>query len=235
LALSSEFCAEIGLLRYRKGTREGMVQRQRSRLGTLIVTAISAGLFACTTTAPPEDPQVQSPTPSPTPSASIEPAPSPTPPTATPTETPANESSAQLSVYWLKVTGEKLELSPVKVTSQKTTEEPTDQLSAALERLLQGPANTDVASSIPEGTKLNTLTVKEDGVHVDLSKAFTTGGGSTSMQGRLGQVIYTASSLKPNEPIWISIDGEPLTVLGGEGLEVSQPMTRKVFEDEFSL
>ncbi|MGF1601226.1 MAG: GerMN domain-containing protein [Thermosynechococcaceae cyanobacterium] len=211
-----------------------MAKRQRSMLGKLMVTAIAVGLFACTTEAPPQDPQVQSPTPSPTPSApsTVEPEASPSP-SITPTESPAE--SAQLSVYWLKVAQEKVELAPAKITSQKPTAKPEEQLTAALERLLKGPANADVASSIPEGTKLNTVTVKADGVHLDLNKAFTVGGGSTSMQGRLGQVIYTASSLNPKESVWISIDGEPLTVLGGEGLEVSQPMTRKEFQEEFSL
>lgn len=213
-----------------------MAKRQRSGLGKLMAVAIALGLFACTTEAPPQDPQVQSPTPSPTASvpATTESDTSPQPsPSATPTESTAE--SAQLSVYWLKVAQDKLELAPAKITSQKPTDKPEEQLTIALERLLKGPANADVASSIPEGTKLNTVAVKADGVHLDLNQAFTVGGGSTSMQGRLGQVIYTASSLNPTESVWISIDGEPLTVLGGEGLEVSQPMTRKEFQEEFSL
>jgi spore germination protein GerM len=104
-----------------------------------------------------------------------------------------------------------------------------------MERLLTGSANADITSAIPAETKLNKLTVQTDGVHIDLNQAFTTGGGSASMQGRLGQVIYTASSLNPQEKVWLSIEGEPLEVLGGEGLLVSQPMTRQEFDQEFSL
>ncbi len=158
----------------------------------------------------------------------------------TPTDTPSAEittqptTEAQAKVYWLRSNGKKLELAPVQIAVKEggTSDE---QLKATVERLLKGPANSDVTSSIPDGTKLNALKVEKDGVHVDLSQSFTTGGGSTAMQARLGQVIYTASSLNPEEPVWVSIDGEPLTVLGGEGLEVSQPMTRADFKKGFSL
>ncbi len=195
-----------------------------------MAAVLTVGLFACTPQVA-DNPPTETPTPTPTATSTpVTPTPSPT---ATPTETPTEE--AQLSVYWLKSGEEKFSLTPAKITPKEPTENPAEQLTVALERLLEGPANADVASGIPDGTKLNTVKVKDDGVHVDVSKAFTVGGGSAAMQGRLGQLLYTASSLNPKESVWISIDGEPLTVLGGEGLEVSQPMTRQEFQTEFSL
>jgi spore germination protein GerM len=143
-------------------------------------------------------------------------------------------SDGRAKVYWISSSGAKLALTPANI-DLPSDNSPDRKLSVALERLIKGPANSDVTSSIPPDTKLNSLKVQKDGVHVDLSKAFTSGGGSTNMQGRLGQIIYTASSLNPADPVWVSVEGEPLKVLGGEGLEVSQPMTRTEFSKNFSL
>ena len=160
-------------------------------------------------------------------------------PTATPpAQQPpvVNETqSDSVKIYWLTAKDNDVALSASSLEIEDAELSSQDKLAKALERLLKGPANANVSSAIPEATKLYKVSVKSDGVHVNLSKDFTVGGGSLSMQGRLGQVIYTASSLSPQTPIWISIEGEPLQVLGGEGLEVSQPITRKEFDRSFSI
>jgi len=35
--------------------------------------------------------------------------------------------------------------------------------------------------------------------------------------------------------VWLDVEGEPLTLLGGEGLIVSQPMTRSDVAAEFGV
>ena len=88
-------------------------------------------------------------------------------------------------------------------------------------------------STIPAGTKLLASAIKSDGLHINLSKEFTQGGGSTSMQGRIAQVLYTATSRNPDMPVWIDVEGKALEALGGEGVEIKQPLTRTAFQQEF--
>jgi spore germination protein GerM len=158
-------------------------------------------------------------------------------PTAT-QKTPTNAAPAAqaktLQVYWLKTSGAAIALSPSPKTLN--TKEPQNAaLAAAIEALLAGPSSTTVTTTIPRETTLRSLTVKDDGIHIDLSKAFTQGGGSTSMTARLGQVIYTATSLNPDAKVWLSVEGNPLETLGGEGLMLDQPMTRESFKRDFPL
>lgn len=146
------------------------------------------------------------------------------------TAQPTQQPSAK--IYWLKDAPNNTDLVEVAITLDKSAQ-PSQLLEAAFNRLLTGPAEPGTFSVIPQGTKLRSVTVKEDGVHLDLSREFTSGGGSASMVGRLAQVVYTATSTDPNGKLWMSVDGQPLKLLGGEGLEVAQPMTRQIFEKEF--
>lgn len=149
----------------------------------------------------------------------------PTPPQAV--------QSTTAQIYLLRDTGKNLELVPKPI--EVNTNQPNGVLEAAFQGLLTEPEDAKVSSTIPEGTKLRSLRVQEDGIHVDLSQEFTTGGGSASMSGRLAQVIYTATTLDTNANVWIEVEGKPLELLGGEGLEITQPMTRQSFQENFTL
>lgn len=145
---------------------------------------------------------------------------------------PSVEKTPQ--IYWLKSTGNRIELVASPLTL-KSADKPNELLEAAFNSLLAGPNDPAFASTIPKGTKLRSVKILQDGVHVDLSKEFTSGGGTTSMTGRLAQVVYTASSIEPNANVWIDVEGQKLSVLGGEGIEVDQPLNRNNFAKNFSL
>ena len=137
------------------------------------------------------------------------------------------EQNAQ--VYWI---GKNLDLLAVPVTVDKSANS-EGQLAGMLRRLLAGPQNPEQTTTIPQGTKLLSVDRKLNGIHINLSQEFTNGGGSASMTGRLGQILYTATSLNPKEKVWLNVEGKPLKVLGGEGIMVEQPLTRKYFEANF--
>lgn len=145
---------------------------------------------------------------------------------------PSSEEKVQ--IYWLNNVDNKIEVVSSSIIL-KDADQPSEILEGALKSLLTGPADPAFSTTIPQGTKLREVYLKADGVHVDLSEEFTTGGGSASMTGRVAQVLYTASSLDPTAKVWINVEGKPLEVLGGEGLLIDQPLTRENFEKNFEL
>lgn len=144
-----------------------------------------------------------------------------------------NEQTTQ--IYRLKDTGKNFELVPQEVQVQVKGNKPNQVLEAAFQTLLTHPTDGTNSSTIPKGTKLLSLKVRNDGIHVNLSEEFTTGGGSSSMTGRVGQVVYTATSQDPNAKVYVEVNGKKLDTLGGEGLELEQPLTRDSFKKNYQL
>ncbi len=142
-----------------------------------------------------------------------------------------NEQTA--SIYWLRSQKNHLDLVPQPF--QVAATQPNQVLEAAFKTLLAGPSEGTDSTTIPQGTQLLGLKAENNDVHVNLSENFTTGGGSTSMMGRVGQVVYTATSLNPQAKVYIEVNGKPLEVLGGEGVELEQPLTRESFQKNYPL
>jgi spore germination protein GerM len=146
----------------------------------------------------------------------------------------SNLIQSQAKIYWLSANSDKLDFVTNAVSVQKSANK--DQvLQTALEQLLSQTPNPPASTAIPLGTQLLSLKMNNKGVYLNLSDAFTQGGGSESMAGRLGQILYTASSVDPNMPVWISVEGKLLETLGGEGLMLEQPITRQWFKENFEM
>jgi spore germination protein GerM len=144
-----------------------------------------------------------------------------------------------VAIYQTEPTQNGFKTVPKTLPLKEPNQSPEDNLRAAFGELLASnkseskEGKNGAVSTIPTGTKLLDLRTASDGIHVDLSREFESGGGSTSMQSRLAQVLYTATSLNKNAKVWISIEGKKLEVLGGEGLEIPYPLTRRAFQTEF--
>ena len=160
--------------------------------------------------------------------------PTPKPPTTPLTSTP---EQTQVEVYYIASSDTSARLKDKKISVTKDL--PNQILQSAFEHLLEQPSQESLKSTIPQGTKLYSVNIQDNEVYVNLSQEFETGGGSSSMSCRLGQVIYTATALNNEANVWIQVEGKLLPYVGGEGLmvhdeDLSTPLTRKAFRENYS-
>lgn len=205
------------------------MRRAAAALGTVAVIGVAA--FATVSLMPSDDPAPHSP--AGTPSGSPE-------PTATaPTEETLVEVLTAEHELWF-VQGEKLSWNAAAIGGHVSADIATDDTIAQtaafwLDLLMAGPLGAveeeGGTSVIPMGTKL--LGVERDGatLFVDLSSEFESGGGSLSMQMRVAQVVYTATQFDGIDAARILIEGEMVDAIGGEGVVVAEPLTRRDFQD----
>lgn len=108
---------------------------------------------------------------------------------------------------------------------------------AAMNALLAGPQGSEltaslaITSAVPAGTRLLGLSISNGVATVDLSREFEAGGGSASMFGRLGQVVYTLTQFPTVKSVLFQIEGRTVTVFGSEGIVLDGPVGR--MDDEF--
>lgn len=106
---------------------------------------------------------------------------------------------------------------------------------AAIEAVLAGPESFErdhgLSTAVPEGTQLLGLTIDDGIARVDLTSEFESGGGTASMQMRLAQIVYTITQFPTVKGVVFSLDGRPVEVLGGEGIIIDHPLTRRDYVD----
>lgn len=97
----------------------------------------------------------------------------------------------------------------------------------AITALIDGPKPEEVQlgvySEIPVGTRLLSIVEAPEGVYINLSKHFDTGGGTDSIYKRIFQLIKTAK-YNTTKPVYLLIENQPVEVLGGEGIMITQPL-----------
>lgn len=103
---------------------------------------------------------------------------------------------------------------------------------ATMRELVAGPTSeeldliADLWTAVPDPTLVLDVTLEDRIATVDLSREFESGGGSLSMFARLAQVVYTVTQFPTVDAVRFALDGQPVTVFSGEGIEIDGPASR---------
>jgi hypothetical protein len=113
----------------------------------------------------------------------------------------------------------------------RRTHQPTPRVAtAAIDGLLAGPTAAErasgVVSAVPSGTRLLGITIRGGVATVDLTSEYQSGGGSLSMQTRLGQVVYTLTQFPTVQKVRFRLGGTPVNVFSSEGIVLDHPVGR---------
>ena len=104
---------------------------------------------------------------------------------------------------------------------------------AAVNALLAGPttaeAGRSITTAVPDGSQLLGLTIDGGVATVNLSKEFESGGGSASVQTRLGQIVYTLTQFPTVKSVVFQIEGVTSTTFSSEGVVLDKPVGRADF------
>ncbi|NQY81084.1 MAG: GerMN domain-containing protein [Candidatus Caenarcaniphilales bacterium] len=145
--------------------------------------------------------------------------------------TPGSSSKKpQVTIYFTKASDD---LGVVLIPVLRETSSDRTAYETALKELFLGPTldekdRLSLATEIPEGVRLVSVKESNDSVNIDISSQFMKGGGSETIQVRFRQLRETALNLAKGRPVYLYIDGVKAKTIGGEGLEIPQPLDSEI-------
>lgn len=94
-----------------------------------------------------------------------------------------------------------------------------------MELLMQGPQNTGLTKTIPDGTRVNKAEVKGDTLYLDLSKEFVENheGGETKESATIYSIVNTMTNLTEVNSVKILIEGEENKAFKDEKIKFDDP------------
>ena len=132
----------------------------------------------------------------------------------------------KVTVYFTKASED---LGVILIPVTRKIEDGKSAYETAIAQLFLGPTYEEreklkLHTEVPEGARLIKVDERGGEVKIDVSSQFMTGGGSETMQVRFRQLRETALNLAKGRPVFLYIDGTKVQMIGGEGLEVPQPL-----------
>jgi hypothetical protein len=151
--------------------------------------------------------------------------------------TPLPHPDADFAVVYMLVeaptiTGISTGLIPVARPLAVLSSPVTDLVATTVAFLLVGPTlpeqdgSPSLATAIPEGTRLRGVSVDGGIATIDLSSQFAAPSGTFGEAARLEQVIFTLTRFEDIDAVNFSIEGEPVNIFGGHGIELHEPADR---------
>lgn len=123
----------------------------------------------------------------------------------------SRDKTVEITLYYANADNSEIltEKREVKITQGKTLPE------LAIEELLKGPETDGLISTIPEGTKLLNLDVKDKIATVNLSEDFTGFPGTMAESLAIISIVNTLTDLEGIEQVHILVNGEELIAPSG--------------------
>lgn len=130
-----------------------------------------------------------------------------------------------VEVHFLTKNGES---KPVKYNYEGITDK--SKFRYSIEKLIEGPTSLqkimNTYSEIPVETSIIAIIESPDKNIIDLTPAFDSGGGAESVYNKLSQIINTVEA-NTDKPTYLFINGKLTEVFGGEGIMITQPLSKE--------
>jgi hypothetical protein len=126
---------------------------------------------------------------------------------------------------------------PVAVTIEGPFTEGVD-FSRAVSEALQGGAELPpgLHTAIPDDVIVQSTHIEGERVVADMNEAFLDGGvGLLADFTMLNQLIYTLTNDNEDGEVLFTVNGEPVTAFGGDGLDLTEPLNRESFLSDQQL
>ena len=133
------------------------------------------------------------------------------------------KKSMQIKVYYPDDSGMKL----VEVEREIVIDDSTDKYTAAVETLLEEPAEDNLTKIFPKNAAIRSVTVADGLAVVDLDGGFLKNfvGGSTGEEFLIGSVVDTLTNFPEVKRVKFMVDGQEIETLSGH-MDLSTPLER---------
>ncbi|MCM8772997.1 MAG: GerMN domain-containing protein [Candidatus Omnitrophica bacterium] len=114
----------------------------------------------------------------------------------------------------------------------KYTKKIEEKIKNAINELFKGPTEEEkeagLSTSLNEDSKLLNVSIEKDTVNLDFSENIEEGGGTSLMETRIAQIVYTATQFPEIKKVRFLIEGKTINYFSGEGITiVEKPVSRE--------